>query len=267
MHAGALSRIHVFERDPTLLDGLPDAAADVLRRRVLVPCEWTPVGPLEPPPAESLRPGHLGLLVLDGLLVRTVGHGGRACSEVVGPGDLLRACDGADTWPSVACAGSWQVLRPAVFAHLDADFAEQAGRFPTVIAQLLSRTTGRTERAMHQAAIAQVRHAETRILLALWSFADRWGCVTPQGVQVPVPLTHRLLSQITCLQRPTVSSAVRALTLNGILSRSADRGWVLHGGPPSPGAMPGGVAGEKVEDLHVRFGSRGTATAGIGHAP
>ncbi len=249
MHLGTLDRVPVFEHDPGLLDGLPPESADVLRRRVFVQRTWTRAGTWQPGDDEAPA-GHLGLLVLDGLLVRTVGFGGRACSEVVGAGDLLRPWDGQAAWSSVACGSTWHVLLPASFAALDVDFARQAGRFPTVMAQLMARTTLRARNLVHQAAIAQVRHAETRILLALWGLADRWGCVTPQGVRVPVPLTHRLLSQLTCLQRPTVTSAVRNLTQEGALSRTEDRGWLLHGEPPSPASIEtAGGPGRRLDRL------------------
>ena len=130
------------------------------------------------------------------------------------------------------------MLAPTTFAVLDAAFAARAARFPTITAQLLGRSTRRCRTLVHQATIAHVRHADTRVLLALWHLADRWGIVTGQGVRVPVPLTHQLLAQITCLQRPTVSAAVGRLAQSGDVERSADGGWLLHGEPPRPAAEP-----------------------------
>jgi CRP-like cAMP-binding protein len=51
-------------------------------------------------------------------------------------------------------------------------------------------------------------------------------------VLVPVPLTHRLLARIACLERPTVSAAVSRLAQSGLVSRAPDGGWLLHGEPP-----------------------------------
>jgi CRP-like cAMP-binding protein len=106
-------------------------------------------------------------------------------------------------------------------------------RWPTITAQVVGRATRRCRTLVHQASIAYVRHADTRVLLALWQLADRWGKVTPAGVRVPVPLTHQLLGEITCLQRPTVSSAVSRLTESGAISRAPEGDWLLHGDPPA----------------------------------
>jgi CRP-like cAMP-binding protein len=133
---------------------------------------------------------------------------------------------------SVSWCSAWRVLVPTTFAELDARFARQVAPFPSVAAQLLARSTRRCRALVHQAAIARVRHASTRVLLALWHLADRWGKVTPAGVLVPVPLTHRLLARIACLERPTVSAAVSRLAQSGLVSRAPDGGWLLHGEPP-----------------------------------
>ena len=141
--------------------------------------------------------------MVDGLLVRTVALGPREASEVVGLGDVIRPWDACDLVWSVDWCAEWRVLVPATLAALDRRFADAIARYPTIAAQLLRRSALRSQGLVHQAAIAQVRHASTRVLLALWHLADRWGTVTRSGVRVPVPLTHQLVAQITCLQRPT----------------------------------------------------------------
>jgi CRP-like cAMP-binding protein len=234
-----LDLIRIFEYDPELLDGLDAQVAAHLRQRLAARRTWADPGPWEPAFDEADSAGHLGLLVVDGLLVRTVSLGGRECSEVVGPGDLVRPWDTDDLDASVPCHSTWRVLQPVTFAVLDAAFAARAARWPTITAQLLARGTRRCRMLVYQATIAHVRHAETRVLLALWHLADRWGKVTADGIRVPVPLTHQLLAQITCLQRPTVSAAVSQLTAAGEISRAPEGGWLLHGRPP---AFDGGEA-------------------------
>lgn len=233
MERPSLDLIRVFEYDPELLAGLDTQVAEHLRRRMAARRSWAEPGPWDPVFADDELPGHLGLLVVDGLLVRTVSLAGRECSEVVGPGDLLRPWDGDDVLVSVASESAWRVLQPATFAVLDLAFATRIARWPTITAQLVGRATRRCRALVHQASIAYVRHADTRVLLALWQLADRWGKVTPAGVRVPVPLTHQLLGEITCLQRPTVSSAVSRLTDGGAISRGPEGDWLLHGDPPA----------------------------------
>jgi CRP-like cAMP-binding protein len=238
--------IRIFDHDPELLDGLEQPVAAHLRQRLAVERSRADPGPWRPTYAPEEVRGHLGLLIIGGLLIRTVRLGGRECSELVGPGDLIRPWDPDDVSVSVDCASTWRVLQPTTFAVLDPAFATRTARWPTITAQLLQRCTRRCRMLVYQATIAHVRHAETRVLLALWHLADRWGKVTAEGIRVPVPLTHQLLAQMTCLQRPTVSAAVSHLAATGRVARSADGGWVLHGRPPAlitgdlEGDRPGG---------------------------
>lgn len=238
MDRSSLDLIRVFEHDPDLLEGVDEPVAGHLRRRLTVRRAWAEPGVWEPAFAEEDTVGHLGLLVVDGLLVRTATLAGRECSEVVGPGDLVRPWDGEDLVVSVEWGSAWRALQPVAFAVLDARFAAQVARWPAITARLLGRSTRRCRTLVYQAAVAHVRHAETRVQLALWHLADRWGRVTPAGVRVPVPLTHQLLAQLTCLQRPTVSAAVSQLTDAGEISREPDGGWLLHGEPPAVGRRP-----------------------------
>lgn len=231
--------IRVFDRDPDLLAGVEEPAATHLRTRMAARRVWVEAGPWVPAIAAGERSGHLGLLIVDGLLVRTMHLAGRESSEVVGPGDLIRPWDADDTG-SVACVSEWRVLRPTLLASLDQSFAARVARWPAVMAALLERSTRRSYELVHQATIAHVRRADTRVLLLLWHLADRWGRVTPNGVVVPVPLTHQLLAQMTCLRRPTVSAALGELAQAGEISSLRGRGgWLLLGGPPAASSGDG----------------------------
>lgn len=229
--------VRPFQLDPDLLDGLDERTALHLQHRAVAqrirlrPGRWIPAGEVTEPR------GHLGLLVLDGVLVRTVTLAGRRCSEILGPGDVLRPWED-DTVGTVESTAEWLVIEPITMAALDARVAAQLTPWPVVLANIMARGTRRSRALVHQAAIARVRHAETRVLLLLWQLADRWGKVTPDGVVVPVPLTHRLVAELTCLQRPTVSSAFGHLAREGHIERRDDGGWLLHGEPPS-GSLPG----------------------------
>jgi CRP-like cAMP-binding protein len=56
--------------------------------------------------------------------------------------------------------------------------------------------------------------------------------VTPAGVQLSVPLTHELLARIVGARRPTVTSALRNLRADGLVTRGPGGSWLLHGEPP-----------------------------------
>jgi CRP/FNR family transcriptional regulator, cyclic AMP receptor protein len=232
MRFSGIDVIRLFEHDPDLLQGVDAGVAVRLRTRGVARRLWVPAGAWEPAFDERQVDGHLGLLVIDGFLVRTLVLAGRECSEIVGPGDVVRPWESDELDGSVECACAWSVLRPATFAVMDERLAAVMGRWPAIMSTLMARSARRSRSLVHQATIAHVRHAEMRLLLALWHLADRWGRVTPDGVVVPVPLTHKLLAQLTCLQRPTASSALGHLAADGRLSRRDDGGWTLHGAPP-----------------------------------
>ncbi len=233
MHFSRPDVVRVFDRDPDLLQGIREPAASTLRSQLVAPRLRISPGSWQPPPDGPDLAGHLGLLVVDGLLVRTLQLVGRDCSEIVGPGDLLRPWDGDDPADSVSARCRWRVLAPTTLASLDAEFAARTARWPTIAAALLARSARHCRSLVHQATIAHVRSADARVLLVLWHLADRWGRVTPRGVVVPVPLTHQLLAELTCLQRPTVSSSVGQLARQGQVSRVPGSGWILHGDPPT----------------------------------
>jgi CRP/FNR family transcriptional regulator, cyclic AMP receptor protein len=234
----ATDLVRVFEFDPDLLDGQDERTAAHLRTRMVARRTWADPGTWQPEGGSAGVQDGVGVLVLDGLLVRTVQVCGHTCAELVGPGDVLQPCEHAPPDGSVACAGQWRVLQTAMFAMLDGPFAARVACRPGIAAALLERSMRRSRSLAHQTAIAGVRLARTRVLLSLWHLAERWGRVTPGGVALALPLTHQLLAQLTCLQRPTVSSALAQLARSGELARLPEAGWLLRGQPP---AMPQGA--------------------------
>ena len=47
------------------------------------------------------------------------------------------------------------------------------------------------------------------------------------GVTIPLRLTHEVIAQIVGAQRPTVSTALHALSREGLLTRRSDHTWLL----------------------------------------
>jgi CRP-like cAMP-binding protein len=54
----------------------------------------------------------------------------------------------------------------------------------------------------------------------------------PDGVSVPLPVTHDVLAQLVCAQRPTVTSALKRLSDQGRIRRLRDKTWLLAPDPP-----------------------------------
>jgi CRP-like cAMP-binding protein len=253
--------IGVLEEDPELGDTLPperlaaasaDSRAQTLRVENEVPTHW---------PAE-VRDG-LGLLVIEGLLVRRVGLDGRFGAELLGRGDLLRPWQTEEDGTSVPQSSGWRVLQRARVAVLDLEFSRRLAAYPEIHGQLLARAVRRSRHMAVSMAIMHQPKVETRLHLLLWHLADRWGKVRPDGVLLPVRLTHMVLSELIGARRPTVSAALGALERDGRISRNG-AGWVLHGSPPGraeaeraragakPGAAPAAVARRSTRLASVR---------------
>jgi CRP/FNR family cyclic AMP-dependent transcriptional regulator len=76
-------------------------------------------------------------------------------------------------------------------------------------------SSGRPRWLSFHLAVCQIIGIEVRLLIVLWHFADRWGRVTPEGVMLPLPLSHGLLAGIVGSRRPTVSTALGSLRNRG----------------------------------------------------
>jgi CRP-like cAMP-binding protein len=178
----------------------------------------------------GLRAG-LGLLVLDGLLLRRVELEGRFGAELLARGDVLRPWQREDAGASIARSYGWRVLQPCRFALLDLDFAKRIARYPELHGALLARTVRRSRYLAISMAIVHQPKVETRLNMLLWHLADRWGTVGPDGVLVPIKLTHSVLAELVAAQRPTVSAALALLERDHQITRTG-AGWTLHGAAP-----------------------------------
>lgn len=225
--------VRLLDEDPELFAGLDPARARDAGLRALAPSLQLERGAWsgEPGPAHH-APSCLGLLVVDGLLLRTVTLRGQRRSELVGPGDVIRPWQGDDEGSLVVSEARWDVLDPARVAVLDARFLAAACRWPPVLSALMGRAVRRSRWLALQLAITDLRRVEERLILLFSHMADRWGRVRPDGVLVPVRVTHDMLAQLVGAQRPTVTGALQVLARREHLRRLPDRSWLLAPQPP-----------------------------------
>jgi CRP/FNR family cyclic AMP-dependent transcriptional regulator len=186
--------------------------------------------------SEATRGGY-GFLILDGLIVRRVGLGERIGAELLGPLDLLRPLEHDGEEATLPFEATWRVLDPLRLAILDRAWAHRMGAFPEIGVEMTSRAMRRSRRLANTLAISHHPRLEDRLLLLLWELADRYGTVGREGVHVPVPMTHDVLSQLAGARRPSVSGALTRLANGGLLER-AEHGWLLHGDPPAHPQLP-----------------------------
>lgn len=173
----------------------------------------------------------MGLLVLSGVLCRRVAHSECYGAEILGPGDLLRPWDTVAEWSSLPTKASWTVIEEAHLAILDAEFAHTASRFPELATELLGRALTRSRYLTILIAIVSQRRIDDRLTLLFWHLADRFGQRRGEWIEIPVSLTHRVLSELVAARRPSVSTALAQLQSRGVLLRTA-KGWKLRGAVP-----------------------------------
>jgi CRP/FNR family cyclic AMP-dependent transcriptional regulator len=242
-----IERVRVLDADLNLGVGLSEdelasarryAVADVieLRRGIHTPSELFD------------GDGLLGLLVLDGLLIRQVAVGDRHCGELVGEGAVLRPWDDFGQTAPLPFEVSWRVIRETRLALLDRRFLATIVHWPALIETFTARATERAHTLAFNVAVHCLRHVHLRLLALLWHLADRFGRVTPEGTHVPLALSHADLAELVGAQRPSVSVALKRLAENGLVTRAPDNGWLLTHEPPS-----------ELRDMRVRRPSAGGA--------
>jgi hypothetical protein len=225
--------IRVLEVDPGLGGELEPAALAVARPRAIARAMWLEPGRWQPFAEEWEHRGHLGLLIVDGFLARTMKLGARRGVEILGPGDVLRPWVRLADYSSVPLGEGWDVLEPARLAVLDRRFALVLTAWPEITAAILDRTMARSRWLAFHLTVAHLRRVEDRVHVALWHLADLWGHVGTHGVELSLNLTHALIADMIAAERPSVSLALAALRERGLVERDEEHVWHLHGAPPA----------------------------------
>ncbi|MGI8904518.1 MAG: Crp/Fnr family transcriptional regulator [Solirubrobacteraceae bacterium] len=225
--------ISIVDADPDLGELLEPAPRERARREALTrvrhlsPGEWEAASAIEP------DTHHRGFLIIDGLLTREVDVLGRRCVELLGPGDVLRPWRWDADGSHVQAEVGWVVLEPARLAVLDHGLVTRMTPWPQLGLELFSRGTRRAHSLAVALAIAHHPRVDDRLLLTLWHVAERWGRVSPDGIVVPLPLSHQRLADLVGAHRPSVTAALGDLARAGALSRRERGAWTLHGPPPA----------------------------------
>ncbi len=221
---------YVLREDPELAEGIDPSVRSRAMETLVAREVQLPAGAW--PNRELLVDNGLGLLLLDGVLLHRIGIDHRFGAELLGEGDVLRAHyqEGEST---LALTNDWLVLEPSRVALLDERFVVQLAHFPELAGRLFSRAVSRSRQLAVNMAIVHQARVDVRLHLLFWHLADRWGRVRPDGVVVPLRLTHAVLSDLVAARRPTVTSALSELARRGLL-RPVDEGWLLSGDPPAP---------------------------------
>jgi CRP/FNR family transcriptional regulator, cyclic AMP receptor protein len=227
----ALARI--LEEDPDLSERLPLEEQERASREAVAPVQTLEIGVWDEPDDPAHYREGFGLLLLDGMIARRVTLGRFDCTELLGSGDLLRPWSFASAaTATVSSHVSWNVVDPVRFAMLDRRFALSVAPWPEITAALMDRIIQRSRWLAFQLAVCHVVRVDTRLLLMLWHFADRWGRMTTDGARVRIPVTHSVLASVVGARRPSVTTALGRLQDEGMIERLGSGEWLLHGSPP-----------------------------------
>ena len=229
---GEPETVRLLDEDPDLGELLSAERRAEAAEALIVRVQRLPVGAWDVSRLRSLGAGHVGLLLLDGVLARDVIVADLVSAELLGPGDVVRPWGDPDGESSLLPVEvEWWVLSAARVAVLDRGFAVRSARWPEITATLFQRQAERVLRLATQQAVSQLTRVDRRLLALMWHLAERWGRVSPDGVVVPLALSHRILGQLVGARRPTVSSALSDLARRGELLRRDDGSWLLTGEP------------------------------------
>jgi hypothetical protein len=225
--------ISIVDADADLAELLDEPQRERARREALTRVrrlstgEWDAANAIEP----DLH--HRGFLIIEGLLSREVDVLGRSCIELLGAGDVLRPWRWDPDGSHVQAEVGWVVLEPTQLAVLDHGLVTRMNPWPQLGVELFARGTRRAHSLAVALAIAHHQRVDDRLLLTLWHLAERWGRVSPEGIAVPLPLSHQRLADLVGAHRPSVTTAMGDLARSGVLSRRDDGVWMLHGNPPA----------------------------------
>jgi CRP/FNR family transcriptional regulator, cyclic AMP receptor protein len=176
-----------------------------------------------PPAADD----HLGLMVVDGLLLREVEVGRSIAAELLGPPDIVRPWDGDGAGGLGPVSVRWTMLGEVTVAVLDDAFVRRAATWPALLSGLAARGISRANCLTVYQAISNLKRIDQRLLMLFWQLADRFGRVSGGQILIDLPLTHEILSRLIGARRPSVTTALGVLREQGLVSRRQDGVWVL----------------------------------------
>jgi CRP/FNR family cyclic AMP-dependent transcriptional regulator len=220
----------LLDLDPELGQLLSPEQLAAARQELSVRVVRLPAGPWNTDRLRGAASGHLGLLILDGVLSHELLAEDVASMELLGAGDIIRPWQAAGI-DLLRASVRWSVLADTRLAVLDRTVAGKLAHYPEISAAVVERLAARSQRLTVTQAISQLHRVDRRLVTMMWHLAERWGRMTSDGVHVPLRLSHRTLAQLVGARRPTVSTALGTLARQGEVLRTTQGTWLLTGQP------------------------------------
>ena len=222
----APQRIQLLDAVPELAEHLGPEVATSAREQLEAPVVALPRGDWSPEDLGGDDAHPFGAVLISGLVARRVDVGGHPGLDLYGPGDLMPV-SGLHR-ENLPAAETWTATTPSVVAVLDDHFLLGARRWPRLVSALLVKAQAQHDRLLVQLVAGQQPRVEDRLLLLLRHLSDRFGRMTPDGIVLPLQLTHEALGQLVGARRPTVTLALKVLCDRGVLARLPGRCWLVR---------------------------------------
>ncbi len=224
--ARTAQRIQLLHAVPELTEHLGPEVSASAREQLEAPVVAVPRGPRAPDELGGGDAHAFGAVLISGLVARRVDVGGHPGLDLYGPGDLIPV--GGLRRANLPAAETWTATAPSVVAVLDDHFLLGARRWPRLVSALLVKAQAQHDRLLVQLVAGQQPRVEDRLLLLLRHLSDRFGRMTPDGIVLPLQLTHEALGQLVGARRPTVTLALKVLCDRGALMRLPGRSWLVR---------------------------------------
>ncbi|MCW3039497.1 MAG: Crp/Fnr family transcriptional regulator [Solirubrobacterales bacterium] len=177
---------------------------------------------------QSVPAPRAGVLLLTGLLAHRVTIAGQLGADLLGPNHVVQPWHSEPKVAQLVDHYEWRALAPTTFAVLDREYMAAVARIPALAPSLAAISIDHSSMAACQMAILAQPHMEDRLLMLFWHFAERWGKVTPAGVEVSLPgLTQTILAEAIAAGRQSVNRAMTLLRALDLLQGEHGT-WLLH---------------------------------------
>lgn len=233
--------VRLLDADPSLARGIPRRELDEAREKLTAEVLTIEPGAWEEARKRPSSPIFLGYLILDGIFTREILVSSRPSIELLGPGDLIRPWVVPHALDAMHVTDEWSLLSTGKVAVISEDFHQQAQNFPSVITVLMDRVVARARWLGFHVAVCQLPRIDHRLLLTFRYAAERWGIKEPQGVRIPIRLSHRSLAALIGARRPKITAAIGTLTDRGLIQQAKDGTWTFFAADIDPMVVLAGM--------------------------
>ncbi len=233
--------VRLLDAEPSLARGIERRVLDDARERLNAEVRRIEPGIWEDAHRQPPSPQFLGYLILDGAFTRETTLSGRPSLELLGPGDLVRPWVAPEALEAINVTDEWSLISSSQILVLDEELHREAQAFPSILTVLMDRVVARSRLLGFQVSICQLPRIDHRLLLTFRYVAERWGIKGPQGMKIPIRLSHRNLAALIGARRPKVSSALTSLAERGLIEQEKDGTWIFYAADIDAMAVLAGV--------------------------